>query len=293
VKRGVLIYNPTAGQKDRLPGMQALIDAARADGLHLENCPTSEPMHATRLAAQAAADGMDVVAVCGGDGTIAEVAAALAGTGVPLAVLPGGTSNVLAIELGIPLSPEGARHLLLEGRPRTIRPGLANGRPFLLMAGFGLDARIMGHMNLRLKRLLGRGGIFFTVAPEFFNYEFPRLEVEIDGSRHEATFAIVCRASHYAGDWVAAPDASLDNDTFEVLLFHSRKRFDVLRLFLGMQRQDRSHLARPFARIIRGRNVTVRSREDYPVECQLDGDCVLETPVECRIGEQTVVVLAP
>lgn len=293
MKRGVLIYNPTAGQKDRLGTMLALIDAARADGLELTNCPTAAPHDATRLAAKAAGEGVDVVAVCGGDGTIAETAAALMGTGVPLAVLPGGTSNVLAIELGIPLSPEGARHLLLEGRRRTLRPGLANGRPFLLMAGVGLDARIMGHMNLRLKRLLGRGGIFFTVAPEFFGYEFPSLEVEIDGGRHDATFAIVCRASHYAGDWVAAPDASLDNDTFEVVLFHSRKRFDILRLFVGMQRRDRSHLARPFARIIRGRDVSIRSRENYPVECQLDGDCVLETPVECRIAEKTVVVLVP
>lgn len=293
MKRGVLIYNPTAGQKDRQIGMLAIIDAARADGLELENCPTSGPADATRLAAKAATEGVDVVAVCGGDGTIAEAAEALMGTSVPLAILPGGTSNVLAIELGIPLSPEGARHLLLEGRPRILRPGLANGRPFLLMAGIGLDARIMGKMNLRLKRLLGRGGIFFTVAPEFLGYEFPRLEVEVDGARHDATFAIVCRASHYAGDWLAAPEASVENDTFDVVLFHSRKRFDILRFFLGMQRRDRSHLARPFARVVRGKVVSVRSREKYAVECQLDGDCVLETPVECRIAEKTVAVLAP
>jgi diacylglycerol kinase family enzyme len=212
---------------------------------------------------------------------------------VPLAVLPGGTSNVLARELSIPLRLRDAVKLLREGEPRKIRVMYANDRPFLLWAGVGLDARIMGHMSLFLKRWLGRTGIFFTVASEFFRYEFPLLEVTVDGDVHDATFAVVCNARLYAGDWVIAPDARLDSDEMEVLLFSGRDRWKFLALFRQLQLGLAGHLSRGIARVVSGRTVAIRSLESYPVEVQVDGDCVLETPVNCRVGEETITILVP
>ena len=293
MKRGVLIYNPTAGQRDRRGKMRALIESMRSKGLELQNAPTGGPGHATEIVRSLLPSGLDVVAVCGGDGTVSEVACGLVGSSVPLAVLPGGTSNVLARELSIPLRLADAAKLLLEGEPRKIRVMYANDRPFLLWAGVGLDARIMGHMSLFLKRWLGRTGIFFTVAPEFFRYEFPRLEVTVDGSVHEATFAVVCNARLYAGDWVIAPDARLDSDGMEVLLFSGRDRWKFLALFRQLQLGRAGHLSRGIARVVSGRTVAIRSLETYPVEVQVDGDCVLETPVNCRVGEETITILAP
>jgi len=293
MKRGVLIYNPAAGQRNRAAQMLALIERMRAKGLDLENAPTTRQGHATEIVRRLLPGGLDVVAVCGGDGTVSEVACGLVGSSVPLAVLPAGTSNVLARELSIPLQLEAAAKLLLEGVPRKVRVMHANDRPFLLWAGVGLDARIMGHMSLVLKRWLGRTGIFFTVADEFFRYEFPRLEVTVDGERHEATFAVVCNARLYAGPWVIAPEARLDSDEMEVLLFSERKRWPFLSLFRQMQVGRGGHLDRGLAQIVRGRTATVRSLESYPVEVQVDGDCVLETPVSCRVSEQTISILAP
>lgn len=293
MKRGVLIYNPTAGQRDRRARMKALIGGMREHGLDLVHSPTAGPGHATEIVKSHLAQGIDVVAVYGGDGTVSEVACGLVGSEVPLAVLPGGTSNVLARELSIPLDLEGAEKLLLEGRPRNVRVLRANGRPFLLWAGVGLDARIMGHMSLTLKRWLGRTGIFFTVADEFFRYEFPRLEVTVDGEQHEATFAVVCNARLYAGDWVIAPEARLDSGEMDVLLFNDRNRWKFLSLFRQLQLGRSGHLKRGIARVIRGNHATIRSLEDYPVEVQLDGDCVLETPLECRVGDETIRILAP
>src|SRR5262249_25414220 len=86
----------------------------------------------------------------------------------------------------------GARAPPLGGTPRAVRMLLANERPFLLWAGTGLDARIMGNTRPALKRWFGRAGIFLTVAYEFFRYEFPRLEVTVDGVAHPATFAVIC-----------------------------------------------------------------------------------------------------
>jgi diacylglycerol kinase (ATP) len=293
MKRGVLIYNPTAGQKDRRGVMSRLIDALKGDGIELANAPTHGPGHATHIVREFLPENPSVVAVCGGDGTVSEAAAALLGTGVPLAILPGGTSNVLALELGIPFDLEMARRLIFEGVPKDVRAGIATGRAFLLMAGVGFDARVMRKMSLFLKRWLGRAGIFFTVAPEFLRYEFPRLDVEIDGEHHPGTFAVVCNSKHYAGDWIAAPEASVEDEMLETVIFNSRSRRDFMNFFLGMKAKDASHLKNGYAKVVRGRNVRITSLEAYQVETQVDGDCVLETPLECRISSRTLKVLAP
>ena len=208
-------------------------------------------------------------------------------------MLPGGTSNVLVRELQIPLDLAEATELLFEGVPRPVRLLLANGRPFLLWAGIGLDARIMGNTRPALKRRFGRAGIFFTVAPEFFRYEFPRLEVTVDGEIHEATFAVVCHARRYAGDWIIAPEASLESDEMEVLLFTGRSRWRLFSLFRQIKVARSGHLSRGLARTIRGREVRVRSLESYPVEVHVDGDCLMETPITCRAARETVSILVP
>ena len=293
MKRGILIYNPTAGQRDLRSAMSGLIDRMRGRGLELVNAPTSGPGDATEIVRSFLDRGIDLVAVCGGDGTISETAAGLAGSSVPLGVLAGGTSNVLAVELGIPLSLPDAEQLLLDGVPTELRLGRAGDRPFLLWAGAGLDARIMGKMNLTLKRLFGRPGISLTAGSQFLQYEFPRLEVEIDGACYEATFAVVSRARHYGGDWIITPDARTDSQTVDVLLFAHRDHWKLFRLFQEMKRGEAGHLENGLARIVRGREVTIRSLESFPVDVQLDGDCVLQTPIRCSVAEETVRILVP
>ncbi len=293
VRRGLLIYNPTAGQRDRRAKMREVSERVRKRGLELINAPTDAPGHATEIVRSFLATGLDVVAVCGGDGTVSEAACGLAGSSVPLAILPGGTSNVLVRELSIPLDLEEAMALLFDGVPRPARLLLANDRPFLLWAGVGLDARIMGRTPLLLKRWLGRAGIFFIVAREFFRYEFPRLEVTVDGQRYETTFAVVCHARRYAGDWIIAPEASLEADEMDVLLFAGRSRWRFFSLFRQIQLGKSGHLTRGLARTVRGRSVSIRSLETYPVDVQVDGDCVLRTPITCRAADSTVSILVP
>jgi diacylglycerol kinase family enzyme len=293
MKSGVLIYNPAAGQRNRREVMTNLIEALKGEGIELANAPTHGPGHATRIVREFLPEKPSVVAVCGGDGTVSEAAASLLGTGVPLAILPGGTSNVLALELGIPFDLDKAKQLILGGAPKDLRAGLANDRPFLLMAGVGLDARVMGKMSFFLKRWFGRAGIFVTAVWEYLRYEFPRLDVEIDGRHYPATFAVVCNSKHYAGDWIVAPEASAETDVLETVVFNSRSRHDLMRFFLGMKGKHARHLQNGYAKAVRGRRVRITSLEDYPVEAQVDGDCVLETPLECRIAESTLKVMAP
>jgi diacylglycerol kinase (ATP) len=293
LKKGLLVYNPTAGQRDRRAAMSALIDRMRGEGLELVNAPTSGPGHATEIVRAFLGKGVEVVAVCGGDGTISETACGLVGSRVPLAVLPGGTSNVLARELGIPLDLSVAAGLLRSGRPLLVRVLAANGRPFLLWAGVGIDARIMARVRPLWKRRLGRAGIFVTSLWECARYEFPRLEVTVDGAAHGATFAVVCHARRYAGDWIIAPEASVESDAMDVMLFSGTNRRQLLALFRQIQRKQSQHLLRPDVKIVRGLDVSIRSLERYAVEAHVDGDAVLETPITCRALPETVTVLVP
>ncbi len=293
IRKGVLVYNPTAGQTDRRPAMDDLIERMRTRGITLVNAPTIGPGHATEIVRAFLPLKPDVVAACGGDGTVAEVARGLSGSGIPLAVLPGGTSNVLARELGIPLDPDRAAELLWNGEVRSLRVLTANDRAFLLWAGTGIDARVMLNMSLSLKRRLGRSGIAVTALSEFLRYEFPRLQATIDGVVYDATFAVVCHARHYAGNWVIAPEASPESEDVDVLLFSGRNRFDLFRLFYALKQGRSAHLSSGLARVVRGSEVTIRSREPYSVEVQLDGDCILETPITCRSTRDTVEILVP
>jgi diacylglycerol kinase (ATP) len=293
MKRGLLVYNPTAGQRDRREVMSALISRMRGEGFDLVNAPTEGAGHATELVRAFLDKGAEIVAACGGDGTISEVASGLVGSEVPLCVLPGGTSNVLARELGIPLHIGRAADLLHTGRPRRLRVLSANGRPFLLWAGVGIDARIMARVPRRWKRYLGRTGIFFTSAVQLARYEFPRLEATVDGVPFAATFAVVCHARRYAGDWIIAPEASVDSEEMHVLLFSGASRRDLVDLFWQIRSGRSGHLSRPHVTIVRGRDVSIRSLERHAVEAHVDGDTVLETPITCRALPKTVTILVP
>ena len=176
MKRGLLVYNPTAGQRDRRGEMSALIDRQRRRGPRARQRPDER---------SGRRDGDRPDVSCRAASTSSRSAAATArsrrppagleGSTVPLAVLPGGTSNVLAIELGIPLdlAPR-PRPLLMDGVPHALRLAHADGRPFLLWAGAGLDARVMGNMRLAWKRCFGRARNLPTALSEFLQYEFPR-----------------------------------------------------------------------------------------------------------------------
>jgi diacylglycerol kinase (ATP) len=150
----------------------------------------------------------------------------------------------------------------------------------------------MANMRLNWKRRLGRVGILPTALAQFLRYDFPRLEVTIDGASHPATFAVACRARYYAGRWVIAPDARLDAEQFDVLLFAHRSRRKLAQLFQLMAAGRGAHVKSGLARIVRGREVAIRAL-DGPVEIQVDGDCVLQTPIACRVGTETVRVLVP
>ncbi|MDX2185461.1 MAG: diacylglycerol kinase family lipid kinase [Opitutaceae bacterium] len=206
-----LIFNPKSGRNAR---DTRILERARR---FVQECPGAElafteaPHHATELAREAAEAGFDCVVAIGGDGTLNEVAAALAGTEVSLGLVPCGSGNGLGRHLGIPGPGRGAFKTLLEGRIRTIDTGVVNGIPFFNAMGLGFDAEISQRFNRLTRRGLGAYvrttlRLLHAYQPEHYTIEWPG-----GGLRLEAFILAIANSDQYGNDCFIAPGARVDD----------------------------------------------------------------------------------
>ncbi len=226
----------------------------------------------TGQARQAVEDGVDVVLVCGGDGTVRAVIEGLAGTETALAVLPGGTGNLLAANLDVPTNvPDGVDTVLRRGR-RQIDVGEADGQVFAVMAGMGLDAATMDDAPTRLKNTAGPIAYVWSGLKHLADDEM-HVEVVVDGGtplRRHARSVLVGNVGRLQGGVTLLPDAQPDTGVMEVAILAPQNLGHWLQLLWGIARR-RTRV--PRREIHRGAHVVVRC--DRPQPRQLDGD-VLE-----------------
>ena len=231
--------------------------------------------------AQAVAEGVDLVLGAGGDGTIRVICAGLAGTGVPFGLIPAGTSNLLARNLGVPRDEAAALRVAFDGQDKTIDLVrlTADGRSehhFAVMAGVGIDAVIMHDTNPDLKKTVGSAAYFVSAAK---NANHPALHatIKVDDQpaiRRRASVIVVGNVGLLPSGILLSPDAKPDDGLLDVLVASPRTVRDWVRLFTQVvTRQQRSddQLDRLTGRRV---EITVEPRDQY----QLDGDTV----GECR-----------
>ena len=228
----LIIHNPTAGWRRRrfLDAVLAGLDAAGcAVGLRL----TTARGDAEAIAAREPLEAYDVIAVAGGDGTINEVANGLVkrdGGHLPtLAVIPTGSANVLAHEIGLAIAPEAAVGYLTAGSPRTIHLASVNGRMFLCMASAGFDAWVVSKVGARTKRMLGKGAYGLAAAAGMASWPARVLTIDADGTRLAATTAAVQNARRYGGPFVMAPGASVLSAGVELCMVAGTGRWPLMR----------------------------------------------------------------
>jgi len=223
-RQPVLIYNPAAGVSRRNPQviLQRTIAALARVDLAPRLLPTSAPGEAGSLVQEAMRQGADLILVLGGRRTIKKKNQGLAHSNVPLGVLPGGTANVLAMELGLGSRSEPAARTLAGFEPRPVALGRISGsfgsRYFLLMAGAGLDANIVYEVSAGLKNAAGKLAYWAAGSAAFFK-RVEQLEVRVDDRIYQCGFALISRVRNYGGDLEIASGASLHDDHFEVVLF--------------------------------------------------------------------------
>jgi diacylglycerol kinase (ATP) len=218
----VIVFNPVAGRR-RAQLLWRVLDVLVANGVRLDVAETHRPGHAEALARDAAQRGERMVVAAGGDGTIAEVANGLMGSSAHLGVIPLGTANVLAHELGLPFSPRAVAAALAFGRTCQLWPGLAHGadgtRLFVQMLGVGFDAHVVRNLPLRLKKMFGKGAYVMQSVRELTRYRFPAIRLLVDDRETEAASVIISKGRLYGGRFRLAADALPADPGFSVVLF--------------------------------------------------------------------------
>lgn len=290
-RRVLVIYNPTAGRKrgKRLTDTLALL---RAKGCEVVERRTTRRGDAEEFAREASSDDFDVVVAAGGDGTVNEVINGMVGRPdrPRLAVIPLGTANVLALEIGLdPKDAEQVSDTIAHGPSRTVHLGLANGRHFLLMAGAGLDAHVVEGVNVALKRHAGKLAYVVESVRQAFGYDFPELQIRANGQTYEGRMAVACRGRFYGGPFVAAPDARLDRPKLEVCILPKSGVGGVVRYGLALPMNKLAEL--PEVQVVSADSITILGPRGAPL--QGDGDIVARLPAEISIASETVELVMP
>jgi YegS/Rv2252/BmrU family lipid kinase len=282
----LIIFNKTAGWR-RQRRVQAVVDALHRRGCGVVIKRTKGPGHAVELARDAGQ--VDVVAVAGGDGTINEAVNGLAAAGPALGLIPCGTANVFALELGYPFRPDDIARVLAEGPAARIWLGEAQGRRFVQMAGVGFDAHVVRGVRPATKRLLGRGAFVLETLRQALRYGYPAFRVRVDGIEHAARSVIVSKGRLYAGPYLVAPEAAPTSDRLVVSLFDKWGWWAIIRyglaLLAGRMPGD------PGIRRLPAERVVIEAPAGEPV--QADGDLLGETPIEVSLAAIQVRVIVP
>ena len=293
-----IIVNPVSGRGKALRLAESVTAILRGQGCTVDLQRTQQGGDARRLAAESA--GFSALAATGGDGTVNEVLNGLPAQGTPaLAMLPSGTANVFAKELKLPRSAAGLARVLREGREISWDLGVERiaGRKFLLFASAGYDAHVVHIFHAARRGPIQMWQYVLWGLKSILDYEIPRITVEVDGSRltTEAAWVTISNVPSYGGPLVFTPRARPDNQTFEVMVQHARRRRDVVRMFwaailawfTGLEYRMRDvtfHTAR---------RVRVTSTDGRPVPVQMDGDPAGHLPADVEVVPGGVRVLSP
>jgi diacylglycerol kinase (ATP) len=298
-----VISNPAAGSGAADRSVE-LTESLRRAGRDVVGEPTRSRGDARRIAADAAARGAEAVVAVGGDGTVREAAAGLAGTGVPLAVLPAGTENVAARCFGLPTDPHAVADAVLAGRTRTTDLGwaapLGDGswepprparQPFLCVAGVGLDAEILARLERCRRGPITRSAYLGPMAGALAGHRWPRLGVTIDGRpvSDRAGIVVVSNTARYAFGLGVCPEAVPDDGRLDAAVIECRGLADLAGIAVATLT---GRLAgRRGCRHLRAATVEVRGPPEVAYQC--DGDVCGRLPAEFTVQPSAVRLLVP
>lgn len=291
----VLLYNPEAGKirSDRRL-VERLLERLRRSVREVEAAPTEGPMTAGRIARAWIERGAELVCVAGGDGTLNEAAAGVAGTEAALLALPAGTANVLSNEIGTGNQPLRVAERLDEMIPVAVAPGLlrtaAGERLFLCMAGAGLDARIVRLVSPQFKRRFGKMS-YWEAGFAQLGRRLEEFEVAVDGRRFACSFALLSRVRNYGGDLWIARHANLLEDRLAAVLFEGRSSLRYLKYFLGVV-TGRLRGMRG-VHVLDAHEAEIRLLADPVIDLQVDGEHAGYAPAHVSLSERRIRLLVP
>ncbi|MGC8882164.1 MAG: diacylglycerol/lipid kinase family protein [Bryobacteraceae bacterium] len=290
-----MLYNPEAGRtRVRRELVRRLLEELRAGLGTVEAVPTEGPMTAGRIARRWIEAGAELICVAGGDGTLNEAAAGVAGTEAALLPLPAGTANVLCNELGLGNDPLRAAAQLRQLTPVPVAPGVlrtgSGERLFLCMAGAGLDARIVRLVSPEFKRRLGKLS-YWEAGFAQVGRRLEEFEAVVDGRRFRCSFALMSRVRNYGGDLWIARHANLLEDRLAVVLFEGSSSLRYLKYFAGVVLGSLAGMRG--VHVLDARQVEVRPLDASVIDLQVDGEHAGHAPATVELSHRRLRLLVP
>lgn len=288
--RAAIIFNPRSGRgRPKTERLDVVLSRLQRSGIEADVYPTEAAGHAGEIAKRASDAGVNRVVVWGGDGTLNEVAGGLVGSNTALGVLPGGTVNVFAREVGIPRSLDRALDVLVNGEVTRIPVGIANGRPFLLMAGFGIDGEVAYRVKGGFKSALGAVAFWLDGFRMLASYPMTPLQIQSAEREVEGTGVIVGKIRRYGPRYFIASDARLEEPKLHVVVFKGRNRRDYLKYLFGVLAG--MHLG--FRDVEHWKTDALTVSADGRVPYQLDGEPAGYAPVILGVRDRALDVVLP
>ena len=272
--------------------MPLIVGSLGALGFVVEEHPTERAGQATELTARAVEDGIDVVCAIGGDGTVNEVVNGMAGSDVPLAVIPTGTVNVLALELGIPLDPPDACRLAAQGHVIAVDLGLAGERYFALMAGCGLDAAVVSSLNPTLKKALKEAAFAIQGLAKYLTGDSPLIRVETEEECIDGYYVVLGNAANYGGNFGVTPLADMRDGLLDVCVLKDKSFLSTI--WYWSAALINAHIKHPKVEYFRTEAAEIVTVEEgKEVLVQTDGEMAGKLPLTCRVVPRSLHVVVP
>ena len=282
----IVILNPAA-RSERARRWRERVEAMAAGAVI---CATTCCGEAETIARRAAAEGFETIVAAGGDGTINEVVNGMAGTNSALGLLPMGTVNVFALELGIPANNLGfCWNIIQQQKTRLIDMPRANTKYFVQLAGVGLDAQVVTETSRAFKRSFGPLS-YLVSAAQIAARRPPLLRIDSANAVTETgSFVLVGNGRLYGGRFPFFKNAVLDDGLLDVVVFKQLGYLEIIKYLQNVVFTSSIHL--PEVEYFQTEKLRVTSDEEVPVE--IDGELIGQCPVEFQIEKQTLRVLVP
>jgi YegS/Rv2252/BmrU family lipid kinase len=318
--KAALLYNPDSGgsRTRRQAKLESVLALLRASDVEANVVFTKSPAHAEEKAREAVVAGCDTVFACGGDGTIHNIIQVLANTPTALAILPMGTANALAHDLGLPMNITAAARAALHAEPRRVALGRIQyhdleGKPgarfFIVTAGAGVDAHLFYKLHTGTKRRMGMAAYYAKAWQLWFSYPMTRFQFQFEetGSgesrRADVTELMAVRIRNFGGVLQElAPGASLDRNDLRLVFCHTSSRLAyLLYVARGLLRRnwkirgiDLAYTARVSCDYLQASASPDSSPEVRPkIYLEADGELVGTLPAEIAIAPDALTLLVP
>ena len=314
MRKAALLFNPdSGGSRKRQSALESVLALLHGAGVEANLILTHSPAHAEEQTRQAVLAGCDTVFACGGDGTVNNIIQVLANTQVALAVLPMGTANALAHDLGLPMNIVGAAKSVLKATPRRVTlghikyqdlEGNSGVRYFIVAAGIGVDAHLFYKLHSGTKHRLGMAAYYAKAWHLWFTYAMTRFQVEYTESdsnqpqRANLTELLGVRIRNFGGVLrELAPGASLDRNDLRLILCRTASRAAYLsyvtRSLLGLQWRvpgiDLVHASRAVCEYL----PAAKDAQPTNIYVEADGELIGTLPVEITVTSNALTILSP